>query len=180
MGLLGLVKHDTYISSIPPTVMRAHCSRRHLRRAQRVSASEWRPIVIYVLDNSSKAHAGVPAASQVGLLVASALFVHMRRGGCHHHEVVGHTSVQRERADGERLQCLVGLRYGDVVEPHIEWCVGFWVILHPKPTLQRTDGVDYPLEVHVLGVGAATRQPLRGKGDDQGESESRSRAEAET
>ena len=104
----------------------------------------------------------------------------MRRGGCHHHEVVGHTSVQRERADGERLQCLVGLRYGDVVEPHIEWCVGFWVILHPKPTLQRTDGVDDPLEVHVLGVGAATRQPLRGKGDDQGESESRGRAEAET
>ena len=113
-------------------------------------------------------HAGVPAASQVGFLVASTLLIHVGRGWRHHHEVVRHTSVQRERADGERLQRLVGLGYGDVVEPHIEWRVGFRVILLNETTLQRRHGVDDPLEVYALRVRAVTGQPLRGNTASEG------------
>ena len=113
-------------------------------------------------------HAGVPAASQVGFLVASTLLIHVGRGWRHHHEVVRHTSVQRERADGERLQRLVGLGYGDVVEPHIEWRVGFRVILLNETTLQRRHGVDDPLEVYALRVRAVTGQPLRGNKASEG------------
>ena len=92
----------------------------------------------------------------------------MGRGWRHHHEVVRHTSVQRERADGERLQRLVGLGYGDVVEPHIEWRVGFRVILLNETTLQRRHGVDDPLEVYALRVRAVTGQPLRGNKASEG------------
>ena len=86
----------------------------------------------------------------------------MGRGWRYDHEVVRHTSVQRERADGERLQRLVGLGYGDIVKPHIEWCVGFRVIFLNETTLQGRHGVDDPLEVYALRVRVVTGQPLRG------------------
>ena len=105
-----------------------------------------------------------PAATQVRLLVTSALCVHVGRGWRHYKKVVGHASVKRERADGERLQRLVGLRYGEVVEPYVEVEAGFWVVLLGETTLQRRHSVDDCLEVHTLWVRAMTRQPP-GKGE---------------
>ena len=142
------------MSSVPPTVIRAHCSRRHLRGGHnrlegvmpRALQLNWRLSI----------QARVPAATQVGLLVASALCLDVGRWGCHHQEIVRHTSVQRKRADRERLQRLVSLRNGYVVEPNIEGLAGLRVLLNNEPALQRCHRVDDCLEMYTLRVWAVS------------------------
>ena len=77
-------------------------------------------------------------------------------GGRHHaHEVLADRGVDCERADAHLLGVGVALRYRGVVEPNVE-VVG-------REGLTRADllaGLDYGGEVHAVGVGLDSAEPL--------------------